>query len=317
MLIVFITDTSIIGVAGIEYNLASADNRWSGKAFYHQSFYPGASVDAAAVAGNLTFATRDFSASMASSWIGSDYVSEAGYIRRTGYFQVTPSLGYTFYPSSSRILSHGPDLSLNMYTDPDFNMTDRSTGLSYNISFQDRSSISFSVGEDFVLLDRDYDPTNSGGLKLAAGESFDWVAGDVSFRSDSRKLFTYSLGGGYGGYYNGTRLNMTSTIGYRFQPYGSVSVSGNYNNISLPEPYKSAALILISPRLDLTFTDKIFLTTLVQYNNQTENLNMNIRFQWRFAPVSDLFIVYTSNSYTDDFTNKNRGLVVKLSYWFN
>ena len=28
-------------VAGLEYNLASADNRWTGKAFYHKAFYPG------------------------------------------------------------------------------------------------------------------------------------------------------------------------------------------------------------------------------------------------------------------------------------
>jgi len=28
-------------VGGIEFNLANNDNRWTGKAFYHQSFYPG------------------------------------------------------------------------------------------------------------------------------------------------------------------------------------------------------------------------------------------------------------------------------------
>jgi hypothetical protein len=106
-------------------------------------------------------------------------------------------------------------------------------------------------------------------------------------------------------------------MNYRIQPYGSIAITANYANISLPEPYNSAELILIGPRLDITFTDKLFLTTFVQYNNQIDNLNMNVRFQWRFAPVSDLFIVYTGNSYTGDFRNKNRGLVVKLSYWFN
>ena len=40
-------DTSFAGldynrVAGMEFNLASADNRWTGKTFYHQAFYPGA-----------------------------------------------------------------------------------------------------------------------------------------------------------------------------------------------------------------------------------------------------------------------------------
>jgi hypothetical protein len=103
-----------------------------------------------------------------------------------------------------------------------------------------------------------------------------------------------------------------------------------YNDISLPSPYNSVKLLLIGPRFDFTFTDNLFFTSFIQYNNQIDNLNLNLRFQWRFAPVSDLFIVYTENSYASDILGgndvnpyqgnykvKNRGLVVKLSYWFN
>ena len=85
----------------------------------------------------------------------------------------------------------------------------------------------------------------------------------------------------------------------------------------MPEPYTSAEFILFGPRLDITFTDKIFFTSFVQYNDQIDNLNLNLRFQWRFAPVSDLFIVYTENSYPENYDVKNRGLVLKFSYWFN
>ena len=103
-----------------------------------------------------------------------------------------------------------------------------------------------------------------------------------------------------------------------------------YNDIELPSPYNDAKLLLIGPRFDFTFTDNLLFTNFVQYNNQIDNLNLNLRFQWRFAPVSDLFIVYTENSWAGDILNnsfgspyagdlkaKNRGLVVKLSYWFN
>jgi hypothetical protein len=304
-------------VAGIEYNLASPDNRWTGKAFYHQSFYPGASGDAAAASGNLNFSTRYFKGSMTTSWIGADYISEAGYIRRSGYFEITPTLKYTFYPSSSIVLSHGPSFSLDLIYDPGFVMTDRQTAFDYSIGFKDRSQISFGISEDFVLLKSPFSPTNTGGVPLPAGESYTWRSGDIGYSSDSRKLFTYSLDAGYGSYYNGIRWNVGGSVGYRFQPYGSILITANYNDISLPDPYNSARLVLIGPKLDVTLTDKIFLTTFIQYNDQIDNLNTNIRFQWRFAPVSDLFIVYTDNSFTGDFSNKNRGLVIKLSYWFN
>ena len=304
-------------VAGFEYNLASHDNRWTGKVFYHQSFYPGASADAAAVAGNINFSTRYFRAGIDVGWVGADYIAEVGYIRRTGYFEMNPSLRYTFYPSGSIVLSHGPSLSMNLIQNPEFVMTDRGTRLGYSIGFQNRSQITVDISEEYVLLDRPYSPTNTGGATLPAGESYSWQDMGIGFNSDSRKLFTYSLDAGYGGYYNGKRWNMNGSLGYRFQPYGSIAVAASYNNISLPDPYNSAELVLIGPKLDITFTDKVFLTTFVQYNNQIDNLNTNIRFQWRFAPVSDLFIVYTDNSFTGNFTNKNRGLVVKLSYWFN
>ncbi len=44
---------------------------------------------------------------------------------------------------------------------------------------------------------------------------------------------------------------------------------------------------------------------------------MNTRLQYRFAPVSDFFIVYTENYFSDVLRAKNRALVLKLTYWFN
>lgn len=51
-------------------------------------------------------------------------------------------------------------------------------------------------------------------------------------------------------------------------------------------------------------------------NTQINNFNINSRLQWRYLPMSDLFIVYTDNYYSDPFMkNKNRGIVFKLNYW--
>ena len=304
-------------VAGLEYNLASRDNKWTGKSFYHQSFYPGATADAATVANSLLYSGRSLRASIDQTWIGADYVSEAGYIRRTGYFEVYPTFRYLFYPSSGKVLNHGPGVDFDIISDPKFKMTDRQIQLSYTIGWQNHSQLTFGVNDFFVKLRDSFDPTNKNGLKLDAGSEYNWQSFGINFSSDFRKLFNYSLNGAYGNSYNGTKTSLGTTINYRVQPYGSISIVASYNDISLPAPYNSAKLFLIGPRLDLTFTDKLFLTSFVQYNNQIDNLNVNIRFQWRFAPVSDLFIVYTENSFPGNYTVKNRGLVLKLSYWFN
>ena len=54
-----------------------------------------------------------------------------------------------------------------------------------------------------------------------------------------------------------------------------------------------------------------------QYNSQFENMNINTRFQWRFAPVSDFFLVYIDNYNTINGESRNRSIQAKLTYWFN
>jgi hypothetical protein len=315
-------DTSFTGyrynrVAGLEYNLASANNRWTGKTFYHQSFYPGASGDAAALAGNITFATQYLTATLNQSWVGADYLAEVGYIRRRGYYELNPMFQYKFFPSSSKIANHGPAIKLDMLFDPSLVLTDRETMLSYQIEWINKSLVMADIKETYIKLQFPFDPTNTLGDSLAANEEFNWKEIGASFVSDIRKPFNFLISGSYGGYFSGKRFTMNGELYYRIQPYGSLAIVTTYNNISMPSPYNSAEFILIGPRLDFTFTDKLFFTSFVQYNNQIDNINLNLRFQWRFAPVSDLYIVYTENSFPGDYRIKNRGLVLKLSYWFN
>jgi len=152
---------------------------------------------------------------------------------------------------------------------------------------------------------------------LPAGSSYNWNAFGLIYESTPGKLFTYEFNSRYGGYYNGTRLFISGSIGYRFQPYVSLSADIAFNSIELPEPYKSTDLWLVSPRVDVTFTNTIFFTAFLQYNNQTDNININSRFQWRFNPASDFYIVYTENYFPGQLNVKNRALVLKLTYWYN
>ncbi len=304
-------------IGGIEFNLASADNRWLGKAFYHQSFYPGAKGNAAAMSANIAYTTQYLNAFINQSLVGANYIAQVGYIRRNGYYELNPGIQYKFYPASSKIADHGPALKLDMFFDPSMNMTDRETQLLYQVEWMNKSILVVDGKEDFIKLLAPFDPTNTGATPFATNEKFSWKEMGISFTSDIRKTFNFLISSRYGGYYDGNRLQFNGELYYRVQPYASLAIVSSYNKLSMPLPYKSAEFVLVGPRLDFTFTDKIFFTSLVQYNNQINNLNLNLRFQWRFAPVSDLFIVYTENSFPGNYLIKNRGLVLKLSYWFN
>ena len=147
--------------------------------------------------------------------------------------------------------------------------------------------------------------------------------GEPNLISKPQSLFTYGFSSRYGGYYaNGTRLNLTADLGYRFQPYVSLAASASYNDIRLPQPWGHTTFWLVGPRFDLTLTNKLYLTTFVQYNEQQKNMNVNARVQWRYKPASDFFLVYTDNYLPNSaqigqdvpgfLSVKNRALVLEV-----
>jgi hypothetical protein len=304
-------------VAGGEFNFASAENNWTGKVFYHHSFHPGSTGSRSAASAMIKYSTPTFEAGLGQAYVGGNYLAEMGFVRRTGYLQTSPSVGYQFYPDSKRVTSHGPSMKADLYYEPDMTLTDREVDLVYSITWSNRSVFRVGLEEGYVLLLEPFDPTNTGGEMIPAGSEFNWTEASLSYHSTLRRLFTYQLQGRYGGYYGGTRAQFETEMNYRVQPYGSISLVAAYNRILLPEPYTSTDLVLLGPKLDITFTEKLFFSTIVQYNKQIDNVNVNMRFQWRFAPVSDLFIVYTENAHPGGWQTKNRGIVLKLSYWFN
>ncbi len=304
-------------VAGVDFNLASADNKWTGKFFYHQAFTPEGQANDFAMSGQVEYATQEWSVAWNQAWVQDDYQAEVGFVRRRGFHRMNPELNYRFYPSNSRLANHGPSFEMTNFFNTDFKLTDREVELGYTFQWLNRSAFTVEYENGFVKLLAPFDPTNTGGDTLATGSEYNWNELSLNYVSDARKLFSYEIQARYGGFFNGERLSLESQINYRVQPFGKLAMLASYNRLILPEPFEDANLVLIGPRLDITFTDNLFLTTFIQYNNQIENVNVNMRFQWRFAPVSDLFIVYTDNSYPDGLSTKNRQLVAKISYWLN
>lgn len=304
-------------VAGFDYNLLSASNRWEGDMYYHHSFDPERKKDAFSTGLFLSYRVREFRIFYSHRLVGDGFNADVGFVPRTGIFDVGFGGSYNFYPANSPVQRHGPSVRFSRLSNTDLDRLDEDYNLSYEVDFLNTADLEIGTTYSSVLLLRGFDPTNTEGAELEADQRFDWRNVYLEYRSDRRKVFNYSTEVSYGGFFNGRRLRLNGNINYRYQPYLQVGISSEYNQLRFPEPYNSADFFLIGPRFDVTLTTKLFITSFVQYNNQIENLNINTRIQWRFAPVSDLFIVYTDNFDTMNFREKNRALVVKLSYWFN
>jgi hypothetical protein len=187
----------------------------------------------------------------------------------------------------------------------------------YKFEFSSRAIVDAGIKNYYILLNKDFDPTHMNSAVLAKGSQYSYQVGFIDYISDTRSLFNYAATLSNGSFYNGNIASFSGHATYRYQPYMNLTVNFSYTDINLPGSFERSRFWLLGPKLDLTLSDKVFFSSFVQYNEQIDNMNINLRFQWRYKPVSDLFIVYTDNYYTGDWSPRNRALVLKLSYWFN
>lgn len=156
----------------------------------------------------------------------------------------------------------------------------------------------------------------TGDTPLPAG-IYNYNSGEIGYESDQRDLFGFGSRVLYGGFYNGNRLQTQLNLKYRVQPWGNFAVMLEYNNLQLPEIYGSRTLFNITPRIDFNFSRNLFWTTFMQYETQSDNFNINSRIQWRFKPMSDIYLVYTDNYSIENRIPKYRALMLKVNYWLN
>jgi hypothetical protein len=305
-------------VLGLDYNLQSADNKWWGKFFYHQAFKEKNQSDSYAHASFLNYQTRNWTWAWNHEYIGQNYlINDVGFVRRLGQWRLEPSLRYTHFTPKTKWLNR---MSWEIYNSSYYNLTwkptDHFSGLYYRLTFENQASFSIALTNQFEwLFDRAFDPSNTGGTKLDSGTVYNFQGFEAALASAPRSVWRVGANHRSGGFYNGSRTFWSAWATYRFQPYGSINFSLDYNQINLPEGFRSTQLWLVNTNFSLTFSRKLFLTTFFQYNTQTQNLNHNTRLQWRFRPVSDLFVVFSENYDSQLLHARNRALAIKLTYW--
>ncbi len=302
---------------GMDFNLANAQNTWTGKLFYHHAITPDAIEKPFAHGMRLTNIKRRYQLEWTHELVGEGFDAEVGFVPRTDYFRINPSAQMNFYDDTGFFTQHGPGVMVDVFWGRELGKTDHEYSLFYEMQLRDQSRILLAYQNQYTLLFDDFDPTRTDGVPLPSGSEYRYNNFAASIFTNQNKAISAQLEAYLGEFFNGNRYGVDGSLTFRLQPYSLIALNVSANRIKLPEPHATANLFLIGPRIDLTFSKSVFLTTFVQYNNQLDNVNLNARFQWRYAPASDFFIVFTDNYLTNDWSVRNRALIAKLTYWLN
>ena len=306
-------------VLGLDYNLASKDGKWNGKFYGHKSFQPDDNEGNYSVGAFLGRTTKFFNVFADAVYIDEDFSSDLGFIRRTDIVKLASSIEKVFWPKSEIVNNYSINLFPVITWRPglDYQKTDHNVILTGEIGFENQSRLTLGFKNSYAFLTDEFDPTRTDGVPLPSNTGYHFNNLNLTYMSNRADMLSVRGASTLGRFFNGNIFSLNGTLFLRILPKAQISLAVNYNQISLPDPYSSADLWLISPKVELTFTKSLFWSTLVQYSNQDDNLGINSRLQWRFAPLSDLFIVYNDNYFVNQFSPKYRSINLKFTYWLN
>ena len=304
---------------GLEYNYFSEDNLWNGKVLLLSSLSPVKEKQGNVFASHIGYQSTRWKWRVQQEFISGDYTAEVGYIPRKNYNKLQANGGHLVYTKGeTKLLSHGPSISQTYFFNTEWDNKDQSTSLKYLLNFKNRSILSIGFQNQFIQLLSNFDPLRTGIAYLEEGSDHRWNSFMISYYSKPQNRFTYSLETITGGYYNeGKRSAFLGEFGYRFQPFFELSSVVNFNQINLVAPWNKNSFWLLGIKGNLTFTNTIFFSNLFQYNEQLGLWNFNSRFQWRYKPASDIFLVFNSNQISVPSVSTGWNLTLKINYWLN
>lgn len=311
--------------AGLELNFRNVSGTWNPWVALHLSSKPGVQNSTFRNAG-VSYSGRNLSYFIDYIGIDTDYYADMGFIPRLenydakndttirmGFEHFYQNLGYTIRPKGGKINAHDFSVNTLLIFNPDWTLNERNSALEYIAQFRNTSELQARLENSDVRLLFSTRFTDGEPLPPGTYKYSNILAG---YKTDARKAFAIETELQGGQFYNGHLYRYLFGVIYRRQPWGNFSVSVEQNNIRLPDPYGEENLLLINQRTEINFSNKIFWTTFLQYNTQQNNFNINSRLQWRYKNMSDFFLVYSDNYYSDPFMkNKNRGIVFKVNYW--
>ena len=105
---------------------------------------------------------------------------------------------------------------------------------------------------------------------------------------------------------------------YRIGEKFSSELSYNYNDFDLPVPGGDFTANLMRLRLSYSFTPKILLQLLSQYNEIDDTVSTNLRFSWLQSANTGLFLVYNEvNESGLGALRARREFTIKYSHIFD
>ena len=305
-----------------DHNLTySVDGRWGIGESINLDLYaartetPGLTGREHALGFTGAYRSRDWDFGVQYREIGEDFNPEVGFLPRADYRVIIGRVQRNIRIPAARWLRElRPHIMVREFYGFDgFNQTGY-IHIDNAIAFENGAILSTGINVRREGLEEPFE--------IAAGvtiptATYDFVETILRFNSNASADWSISSTFNAGGFFTGHRKSIQATLTNRIGTTWLAALRVNYDDVDLAEG--SFENTVVGLRVAYSFTPRMFLQSLVQYNNQSREFSGNVRFGWLSTAGTGLFVVFNEvqeNLRTTGWEAQNRALVVKFTRQF-
>lgn len=256
--------------------------------------------------------------------VGQGFNPEVGFLRRTGGFRKPDATVLFRYRPEGKPLGLNelrPHISYQAYWNFNNFQTTGRWHVDNHWEFVNGAEVhtGFNITKEGVV--NAFDISRGRNVVVAPG-TYDHIEAQIVAFSNQGHWWSVSTRTFVGGFFGGNRFSFSPTLRLRYGETLNTQFSVNHNNVNLP--VGDFVTNLYRARVSYSFTPRILLQSLVQYNSQSDVWSANFRFSLLQAANTGLFVVYNEVRDTDLLTPTapfdmheerltNRSFIIKYS----
>jgi len=231
-----------------------------------------------------------------------------GFVNRRGFQQSYATAGIHARPRLRGIQELNPYVEVDLYHDLDGTPQSHRVVGGFDIAFQPDGDLKLEVNDWADRLDQPFAPFPGRVIPVGAYRFRDARA---TFTSTQRWPLYGTLTAQTGEFYSGTNQVLGGSLTWRPRVDFNVEATLQHNDVSLPSGAFAADLAGL--RVKYSWSTTLFGSAFLQYNTQTRSRVINARVAWRWAPLSDVFLVYTERENTLTRVRNERSVAFKVT----
>jgi len=245
--------------------------------------------------------------------IQDNFNPEVGFAPRTGIRKGTGELAIKPRPGEALpwIRQFRPSASVEYITNQENVLETRRVNQSISVSFEDSSNLWFTRSERFERLDEPFRIRE--GQEIPVGD-YPSTEYSTTFNSNRSRMFSGRVALRTGDFFDGEKSSYEMEFNFRPGYQLGADISWKYDGVNLPSG--DFTTHLLTSRWRYSFNPYMFLNALIQYNSTVKEISSNIRFNFIYKPLSDLFLVYNERRSTTGEVVE-RAFIAKLTYVFD